>query len=428
MANASSSLGKARVVVLSVGSGGDVVPLAAVAAELGKRDVPTTWMAPKRYAELTPEGVTFRAAGADDVFESVFSRPEIWTARHGLSESWRYYGAVAQTSFQQLRDDWSASDTVLVSSSFAIGARLAEESLGFLNTTVHLSPAVIFSYERPPRWPAASIPRHWPNWLQRRMAAVAERLAIDPTIKQSLAPVWREARMAGRSQLFSRFLHSPHRVAYMFPNWFASAAPDWPTGGRNAGFPEAIPFVRETPPAVQKFLAESRGPVAVITAGTAVAKRPGWVERCANALLNSGFSVLVLEPPRTIAPMPSDQRLMFAPAAPLNKILHSAKLLVHHGGIGTAVDALRAGVPQWLFPTAHDQADNTDRLCQLGVARWFSPKVSERELRDAARTVLSGNHESAALVLQGQTQSSPNAIEQLVDWVTSDLNHLTQKT
>lgn len=412
---------KARAVVLSVGSGGDVVPLAAAAAALARRGVPTTWMAPQRYAGLTPAGVTFRAAGADDVFESVFTRPEVWTVRHGLAESWRYYGAVAQTSYRQLRDEWSPSDTVLVSSSFAVGARLAEDALGFTNTTVHLSPAVIFSYERPPRWPAASIPRHWPPWLQKSTAALAERLAIDPTIKRSLHLALREAGMLPGKQMFSRFLHSPHRVAYLFPDWFAPTAPDWPTSGRHAGFPAAAPFVRETPPQVEHFVANARDPLAIITAGTAVTQRPKWVDRCAAVLLDAGFCVLILESENVAAHPPTNQRVMVAPHSPLSKILHSASLLVHHGGIGTAVEALRAGIPQWLFPTAHDQADNTDRLCQLGVARGFLPKASEQDLGAAAQAVLIGRHNQALSALNRKVLSAPDAITQLVDWVIRDL-------
>ena len=83
--------------MVAVGSGGDVAPLAAVAAHLAARGQQTTPMAPRRYAALAPAGVDFRPAGADDVFESVFSGHAVWTARHGLAESWRYYGAAALT-------------------------------------------------------------------------------------------------------------------------------------------------------------------------------------------------------------------------------------------------------------------------------------------------------------------------------------------
>jgi rhamnosyltransferase subunit B len=40
---------------------------------------------------------------------------------------------------------------------------------------------------------------------------------------------------------------------------------------------------------------------------------------------------------------------------------------VHHGGIGSCAQALRAGLPQLLWPQAYDQHDNALRLQTLGV-------------------------------------------------------------
>jgi len=53
---------------------------------------------------------------------------------------------------------------------------------------------------------------------------------------------------------------------------------------------------------------------------------------------------------------------------------------VHHGGIGTAAQALAAGVPHLVMPIAHDQLDNAARLCRLGVAQ----SLSRRKFRAAA--------------------------------------------
>jgi hypothetical protein len=94
------------VLVVAVGSGGDIAPLAAAAGRLAARGLKTTLMAPRRYAALARAEVDFRPAGADDVFESVFSGPAEWTARHGLAESSRYYGAAAPTTLQQIRRGW----------------------------------------------------------------------------------------------------------------------------------------------------------------------------------------------------------------------------------------------------------------------------------------------------------------------------------
>jgi len=48
---------------------------------------------------------------------------------------------------------------------------------------------------------------------------------------------------------------------------------------------------------------------------------------------------------------------------------------VHHGGVGTTAQALRAGKPQLITPFAGDQPDNAMRMCRLGVARQLAPNA-----------------------------------------------------
>ncbi|MEI9890491.1 MAG: nucleotide disphospho-sugar-binding domain-containing protein [Caulobacteraceae bacterium] len=48
---------------------------------------------------------------------------------------------------------------------------------------------------------------------------------------------------------------------------------------------------------------------------------------------------------------------------------------MHHGGVGTTAQALRAGKPQLITPFAGDQPDNAMRMCRLGVARQLAPNA-----------------------------------------------------
>lgn len=70
--------------------------------------------------------------------------------------------------------------------------------------------------------------------------------------------------------------------------------------------------------------------------------------------------------------------------SPFSLLLSRSAALVHHGGIGTVSQALRAGVPQLIRPMAFDQHDNAARLRRLGVGdrldprRYRAPAVAER--------------------------------------------------
>jgi len=58
--------------------------------------------------------------------------------------------------------------------------------------------------------------------------------------------------------------------------------------------------------------------------------------------------------------------------APFTALFPRAAAIVHQGGVGTTGQAMRAGKPMLVMPYAHDQPDNADRVCRLGIARTMS--------------------------------------------------------
>ena len=87
-----------RAVVMAVGSGGDVAPMASVAAKLADRGLESTLLAPERYQHFT-EGTAarFQSIGADEVFSEVFDGNDIWHPLKGFGAAWRYYGATMRS-------------------------------------------------------------------------------------------------------------------------------------------------------------------------------------------------------------------------------------------------------------------------------------------------------------------------------------------
>ena len=62
------------------------------------------------------------------------------------------------------------------------------------------------------------------------------------------------------------------------------------------------------------------------------------------------------------------QDIFQANFVPYASVIPQCKAVVHHGGIGTSAQCLRAGVPQLIAPWGVDQWDNSMRLRDLGVA------------------------------------------------------------
>ena len=74
---------------------------------------------------------------------------------------------------------------------------------------------------------------------------------------------------------------------------------------------------------------------------------------------------------------------------PLRSLLPRVAALVHHGGIGTTAEALRAGTPQLVVPLAHDQFDNAARVRRLGAgASLRITKLNAERLTQALRGIV----------------------------------------
>lgn len=103
-----------------------------------------------------------------------------------------------------------------------------------------------------------------------------------------------------------------------------------------------------------------------------------------GALARSGAEIVVtLEPGQLSAEkLPGNVRL--AGWVPLHALLPSCDVIVHHGGAGTALTALNAGVPHLLLPHNADQPANAEVLVRRGVGVHLDPAVAGAEEAEAA--------------------------------------------
>jgi rhamnosyltransferase subunit B len=177
------------------------------------------------------------------------------------------------------------------------------------------------------------------------------------------------------ASIFQQWVHSPLLGITLFPEWFAQPTPDWPAPLVQAGFPlwdgDAGAGLE---PELAAFL-EAGPPPLVFTAGTAMTQAKALFAHAVAAAHALGERALLLsaDPAQVPAALPAG--VMYAPYAPFALLLPRARALVHHGGIGSSAQALRAGVPQLLLPHAYDQFDNAMRLEALGVARSLAARA-----------------------------------------------------
>ncbi|MBM0274268.1 glycosyltransferase [Micromonospora tarensis] len=130
-------------------------------------------------------------------------------------------------------------------------------------------------------------------------------------------------------------------------------------------------------------------PLIYLTFGTAFGT-PELLRTAIAGLATLGAQVVVAAgrvPPEQLGELPDHVTVhQWVPQAAL---LPLADVVVHHGGSGTTLGALAAGVPQLLVPQGADQFANADVLSAAGVARRLLPgEVDADAVAEQARRLL----------------------------------------
>ena len=94
---------------------------------------------------------------------------------------------------------------------------------------------------------------------------------------------------------------------------------------------------------------------------------------------------IFLTPKKDDLPDRLPPHIMACSFLPLGNVLSSCRAIVHHGGVGTLGQALKAGIPQLIRPLAYDQFDNAYRVTtrKLGsyiLARQYTAARLSRKL------------------------------------------------
>ena len=104
-------------------------------------------------------------------------------------------------------------------------------------------------------------------------------------------------------------------------------------------------------------------------------------------------------------------------AGPHSRILPEASVVITHGGHGTMMKALAAGVPLVCIPMGRDQKDNTVRALRHGVGVRLSAKSTPDKIAAAVADLLDDPHYAAAArhfahILAQEAATIPSAADE----------------
>ena len=381
--------GRVHFILATIGSAGDLFPFLWIGRALRERGHRVDFLGPEQHAPyVEAAGLDFHGLPAD---MAVLDHPDLWHPTRGLGVVWE----ATRPAMAQLPAIVAALDTdrerVLLVHPLALPeADLCRHARpGLKIAAAYLAPSNLPTVHDPlllGPWPVpAWVPHGVRRWLWRTLAA----RFLDPVALPGLNAARAAHGLPRVASLIDYIRAVPDLSLALFPDWFAAPPPDWPRPLHQAGFPLYDPDPDAAPGAELRAFLDAGDPPVVFTPGTGNRQAAHYFAAAAQASARLGLRAIFLTPHRDQLPASLPPGICWQPYVPLKALLPHVAALVHHGGIGTTAEALRAGAPQLVVPLAHDQFDNAARVVALGAGlSLHASRVTPARMTEALRQVV----------------------------------------
>jgi rhamnosyltransferase subunit B len=414
--------GEPRVVLATAGSLGDLNPFVGLARAIRSRGLRTTLLVPADHAgRAAAEGVEVVPLGAPGDLQAAIRDPQVWHPIRGFGRIWASGEAALRDAlawFDALPDD---APTTLVAHPLVLAhasiVRARRRSLRVL--AAWLAPSNLVSVHDPLTLGPLAVPRWVPRAARRAAWWLTERVIVEPVALPRLNADRTGRELPPVRRLLSHLMSAADASVTLFPPWFSPTRPDWPRPLSEGAFVLHDPAAAgPLPHSVRAFLAAGEPPV-VVTAGTAQVHAAAFFASALAAVRASGRRALLLSRDRAQVPEPLGADAMWHDYLPFAQLLPQSAALIHHGGIGTTAEALRAAVPQLVVPWAYDQFDNGARVIALGAGRasFLARRRPSRLAAELAALLRDARLRDGATAAAARIQADARAgrLEALVD-------------
>lgn len=92
------------------------------------------------------------------------------------------------------------------------------------------------------------------------------------------------------------------------------------------------------------------------------------------------YKLIIITPFRDLLPPELPDNVFWSDFSPFHKLLSHVDLIIHHGGIGTAREAVATAIPQVIIGQGFDRQHNGRTIQSLGLGEWISPKKVNSEI------------------------------------------------
>jgi UDP:flavonoid glycosyltransferase YjiC (YdhE family) len=387
----------ARVVLSTFGSAGDLNPFVALGLRLRDRGHEVVFAVEENFqpavralgfAVTTLSGDSATALGpyARRVFAS-------GNALASLRLLLRHY--ILPTLPAKIAELCAACEgaDLLVAAASQLAASAAVDLTGVRWASVVVGPSTLPSAHieaQPMPFALPQAMRMASNRLEWALGGAALRRMVDRPVNRIRAGFG----LAPRHDLMWTGNLAPAGTAVAVSPAFLARPPDWPRYVHMTGFcfwDGATGW--NAPPDLTAFL-DTTDPIVAVTAGSIApeveeAFAPYFYASVAAIRAHGGRALVVGVSPSIAADL-RGEGVLTLPFAPYSVVFPRCAAVIHHAGIGTVAQCLRAGVPALVVPGGLDQPFNAARVARLGVGVWRSRRGFTAERATKALGALLG--------------------------------------
>lgn len=415
-----------RILLTTFGSSGDLHPFLAVGLGLRARGHQVTFAVERNFQpQIIALGFPALPLTGDaegglmESAEALISRATPLASLRALMND--VILPALRPKIEELRAA-SANADVLVSSAQQIAASFVADLTDIPWASIALSPVLFPSAYLEPQPAPVPIPRRLQPLANRAswaMGMMAVRRLWDVPINRVRA----EYGLPPRRDLAQTGNLSRQLTALAVSPAYTPRPPDWPAWVHQTGFCFwDTPDTWKEPPELTAFLAGSR-PVVALSSGSMADKVGGAFDPVYRAgiaaICQAGARALVIGAPLESLPNPLPDDVFALKYAPFSLIYPRCAAAIHHGGIGTLAQSLRAGIPALVVPWGVDQFFAGAQMARVGAGRWLRRPdfTAERGTREVAVLLedVSYRKRAAAIAQQIATEDGVGAFIALLE-------------
>lgn len=367
-----------NIIMQAMGTGGDVDPMIALGRAFKHRGHKVTLLSNDYFkASALEAGLEFVSIGTVEQYHQGNSI-DSWSIGND-TDFFKYYHAPAfEPSFNYMKNITAKADTIFIGLSEQYGAAVAaiQNKIPFVH--VLLTANVPFSAISPPAPQCWTITKKLPRFIIRMMLRAFRKHNYMRIFDSPAAEEYRATReRLGCPIQFYKKSPANMQLAF-FPEWYGMRPKDWPKDLKCVGFHLANRTDEMSREEVDTLLTQMESPI-VFTSGTGVKDvveifREG--RKICELLQTPGLFVGGGTGKDELAGSPLCAHINYVD---FEYLLPKARAIIHHGGIGTTAQAIKAGIPQLIRPIKYDQPDNANRIAKLGLGAYVLPEFFNAE-------------------------------------------------